>query len=326
MQKKVSFYSYPSLYNHMIKSDSLYAKVINLEHVLYYGNNLEYVDLYKDTLSYVGFLSKEQLRFLIQEDPVSLYKFLFLLPSFTKTNLGVQFSLLRIVMRTRIYLKFKLKFNLLNQDRNFINLVSIEKISNQKRISFLDEIKANESMWFFNTRRQNMSHGPHRKTNAIVLFGRHPNALTMKFDPLDSQWRYGVSMDYAFRYPELSKWILEFEKKMDGVPGRVVLVRLSPGSFISGHCDSETELMGFDRYHLVVDSEKGSYMHVSDEQKVFSEGEVFFFENKKWHTAYNTSKSWRIHLIIDIKLPKKNTRSFVINDYVSWKKWSSLKK
>jgi aspartyl/asparaginyl beta-hydroxylase (cupin superfamily) len=58
-----------------------------------------------------------------------------------------------------------------------------------------------------------------------------------------------------------------------------------------------------DRYHLVLVSAIGSPMACGDEEAVMREGELWWFDNKKPHEAFNRSDEGRIHLIFDLDPP-----------------------
>ena len=179
--------------------------------------------------------------------------------------------------------------------------------------SIQQEVKRNEALWCMDTRRQNFRGSAHAATNAVLLFSRDPYAMSSKLDALDGEWRYGLSAPWLQRYPLLARFVLDFEKEVGGELGRVALVRLKKKALVYGHW-----------FHLVIDSSNGSYMHIDDEQAVFQDGDLFFFGNKKWHTAYNSSDDWRVHLIIDIRLPKETSRSLPIYNYADWDKYSSI--
>ena len=58
-----------------------------------------------------------------------------------------------------------------------------------------------------------------------------------------------------------------------------------------------------DRYHLVLRSTKGSWLKAGDEEIRMQEGELWRFDNKQVHEAYNDGDEDRIHMIFDL-LPR----------------------
>lgn len=57
------------------------------------------------------------------------------------------------------------------------------------------------------------------------------------------------------------------------------------------------------RFHLVLRSPSGSVLRAGDEQVRMSEGELWWFNNKQHHSAFNESDEWRIHYIFDLLPP-----------------------
>ncbi len=58
-----------------------------------------------------------------------------------------------------------------------------------------------------------------------------------------------------------------------------------------------------DRYHLVLRSPLGSFLRAGDQTVLMREGELWVFNNKIRHTAWNPARVPRIHLIFDL-LPR----------------------
>ena len=85
-----------------------------------------------------------------------------------------------------------------------------------------------------------------------------------------------------------------------GTLGRAMLVSLMPGSRVYPHVDRGEYYRVRDRYHLVVKSLSGSRLTVGDETAVLREGELWVFNNKIRHAAWNDSREPRVHLIFDV--------------------------
>lgn len=79
---------------------------------------------------------------------------------------------------------------------------------------------------------------------------------------------------------------------------RVQIVTIDPLSSIPEHIDEGYYYTLTRRHHLVVKSE-GSTMEEEGEKTIYSEGAIFYLENRKPHRAYNESESERIHVIFD---------------------------
>ena len=178
------------------------------------------------------------------------------------------------------------------------------------------EISTHEPLWSLDVSRQN-SIIHHRNTNQIVLRNLfYGNTLVS----VDGQYSYEEQI--AKLFPKTMEVLENFRKSLDGTFGRVALVRLKPYQSVFRHSDEDIVLKGFDRYHLVIASKHGSYMSCENEVRVFKEGEMFFFENKVLHTAYNFSDSWRIHCIIDMRVEEKYNLSSPIYSYEEWARYS----
>ncbi|WP_017314351.1 aspartyl/asparaginyl beta-hydroxylase domain-containing protein [Mastigocladopsis repens] len=58
-----------------------------------------------------------------------------------------------------------------------------------------------------------------------------------------------------------------------------------------------------DRYHLVLQSQSGSWMKCGNKETLMHEGELWWFDNKQPHEAFNPSEEWRTHIIFDVLPP-----------------------
>ena len=82
---------------------------------------------------------------------------------------------------------------------------------------------------------------------------------------------------------------------------RAQIVRLLPGSMVLRHIDEGAYYLSRNRYHLVIDSPDGSPMRAGGESVTMVEGELWWFDNKAPHEAFNPGRSWRTHLIFDVE-------------------------
>lgn len=101
-------------------------------------------------------------------------------------------------------------------------------------------------------------------------------------------------------FPVITAWFESFVKEIGGDPGRATIVKLKPQGRVYRHFDRGEYYRIRDRYHLVLQSEAGSLLTSDDEQMRMREGELWWFDNKKFHEAFNLSKQPRIHMIFDV--------------------------
>jgi hypothetical protein len=107
----------------------------------------------------------------------------------------------------------------------------------------------------------------------------------------------------AKQYPKTMALIQAFAENMNSIPARAVLARLEQNDQVYAHFDIGFYYLVRDRYHLVIKSPKGSRMRCMDQTSVWKPGELWWFNNKVQHEAFNQDNSWRVHLIFDL-LPK----------------------
>jgi aspartyl/asparaginyl beta-hydroxylase (cupin superfamily) len=108
----------------------------------------------------------------------------------------------------------------------------------------------------------------------------------------------------ADRCPKIYRWLEECAQQLDGELCRATVVRLNPHGKVYRHIDVGEYYKVRDRYHLILRSPGGSEMLCGDERVIFHEGELWWFNNKAPHEAFNHSDEGRIHLIFDL-LPQR---------------------
>ncbi len=107
--------------------------------------------------------------------------------------------------------------------------------------------------------------------------------------------------EFYILFPKLTTFLEDFSVGLKGSLARVNIVSLKAKGRVFRHYDAGKYYKKRDRYHLVLQSE-GSRMKCGDEEVVWREGELWWFNNKLEHEAYNDSvDTERIHVIFDIK-------------------------
>lgn len=167
-------------------------------------------------------------------------------------------------------------------------------------LPLLAEVEANEALFAFSN-RSNLK--AQENTEAIYL--RKPDYADT---PLKTG--YNVQDDIPTRYhdcfPLINHAVQAFARQHgQGVPSRVMIVRLKPGMEVLPHRDRGLYYLVRDRYHFVLKSCDGSEMKAREQTSVWRAGEAWWFNNKILHSARNPSSEWRIHVIFDV-LPDRN--------------------
>lgn len=99
------------------------------------------------------------------------------------------------------------------------------------------------------------------------------------------------------------KYLEDFADEKKSQLSTVMIVSLGAKEKVYPHIDGGNYYKKRDRYHIPIKT-KGSINICDGEVQEYKEGELWWFDNKKIHEAYNDSDEERIHIIFDI-LPKK---------------------
>ncbi len=164
---------------------------------------------------------------------------------------------------------------------------------------FLAEIASIQEAWSMSTGRQDKIQ-VQREALAIPLRGLRKSCMgTAKpCDVQESRWTSG-----SLRFPSARRFLSEMADDRHALLGRARLVCLPAGRRVYPHIDRGKYYRWRDRYHLVLRSAKGSWLRAGDEEIRMREGELWWFDNKQMHEAFNDGDQDRIHLIFDL-LPR----------------------
>jgi hypothetical protein len=164
-------------------------------------------------------------------------------------------------------------------------------------------IKANPELWKDKTFRQDFEGTSHADTETIFL----------RWAPKDTaeEIQNGIiSLNFAaLSKLEDAEALMKKALKAIGAQsvGRAIIVSLKPGGKILAHADEGKYADTFERFHLCLESE-GSNFFVKQRDGTteccqMKPGELWWFNHKQIHWAYNQSKTPRIHMIIDAVAP-----------------------
>jgi outer membrane protein assembly factor BamB/orotate phosphoribosyltransferase len=158
----------------------------------------------------------------------------------------------------------------------------------------LAEVRAQEQTWLINTNRQDKIR-VQRDTNTIFIRGAVRRPDLQINDNQESR-----VTDVSRLFPKAIAFMAGFANEMNSQLSRATIVRLKPKSQVFRHTDVGSYYFIRDRYHLVLYSTAGSVLISGDEQVRMQEGELWWFNNKQYHAAYNESDEWRVHYIFDL--------------------------
>lgn len=172
-------------------------------------------------------------------------------------------------------------------------------------------LEADPNLWRENTWRQDYvvqlerPISPQRDTEAVMFRWAPENTIESVRDSLD------IVMHKNFaKLPEIIP-LVEKCIEVAGAKelGRVFVAKLKPGGFVIPHQDYGMYADHFERFHLVLTSDKGNEFFVEDanhhrESAHMNPGEFFWFNHKETHWAVNKSETPRMHLIMDMVAPK----------------------
>lgn len=179
---------------------------------------------------------------------------------------------------------------------------------------FLNELEAYLQKYPWSTIRSTLvevqKHTRNIHLRHHILSPEHP-------EPMDSPLH--ALTPYTYPYFQTTYTFLEsFAQNVKGTLSRVMIVTLLPNSQVYRHRDLGSYYKVRDRYHLVLQSD-GSKMTSGDEAATWHTGELWWFNNKLPHEAFNESDKERIHVIFDI-LPQKPTLLRRLTDYLHKKR------
>lgn len=164
----------------------------------------------------------------------------------------------------------------------------------------LDEITQHPDPWnLFSGRQEKIA--VQREAYSIPLRGLRKSKIQgrKRYDVHES--RYTTT---ANKFPNAVAFIEEFALQQDAKLGRAKLVNLPPGGRVYPHVDQGDYYKIRNRYHFILQTgTQGSLLQCGEESVRMQPGELWWFDNKQLHEAFNDSPTERIHLIFDL-LPR----------------------
>ena len=161
---------------------------------------------------------------------------------------------------------------------------------------FLEEIAAIEGAWDQSTGRQDKIK-VQREALSIPLRGLRKSAIgdRKRRDVHESRWTTSSK-----RFLIACQFLKDTARDQDSLLSRAKIVCLPAGRRVYPHIDRGDYYRLRNRYHLVLRSAKGSWLKAGDEEIRMQEGELWWFDNKQVHEAFNDGDQDRIHMIFDL--------------------------
>jgi hypothetical protein len=120
-------------------------------------------------------------------------------------------------------------------------------------------------------------------------------------------------VDSIDQFPNTQKFLIWFINEFGGELARVGFYKLIPKRGVLEHIDSGIYYEDKDRFHLVI---SGKYIYTTNEEHTdkavkerYNEGDLWWFNNKALHGAYNHGNEDKISLVFDVY--KSNWRKMV---------------
>lgn len=160
----------------------------------------------------------------------------------------------------------------------------------------MNEINAIENSWGLHRGRANKIK-VQREADAIPIRGLVKSKINGRKHWNVHESRYTT---ISKKFPIAVDSLKYYAKNIKGSLGRAKIVRLNPGGCVYEHVDRGEYYKIRNRYHLVLQSAPGVYLRSGDEEVEMKDGELWWFDNKQMHSAYNGASIPRIHLIFDL--------------------------
>lgn len=173
-------------------------------------------------------------------------------------------------------------------------------------IPLLKQIQAQPELFDEHKERQETPGSPHVDTQTIFLRWCQSQTIMAAFTEIPA-------IDYP-AYAKLPEARPIVEKVLEIVGatelGRVIIPALKGGGIIFKHSDEGAYADHYERFHVCLQAARGNVMTVELEPGVTFEGidpypgDVFWFNHKANHMCVNSTKAFRLHMIIDAVAPK----------------------
>jgi hypothetical protein len=174
-------------------------------------------------------------------------------------------------------------------------------------IPLLNAVTRQRDLWKSNLLRQTFADSPHADVEDVWLrftdmaeFERTGD-LKVVGDDLEC-----IAYPAWHALPQAHHIVFNVMRRVEAERlGRVMITRLDPGKRIKPHSDVLGAYAGYySRYHVPLQSQPGVSFRAGNEQVFMAPGELWWFDASAEHEVVNNSADDRVHLIIDVRVPR----------------------
>jgi hypothetical protein len=164
----------------------------------------------------------------------------------------------------------------------------------------LDIVDAHPDWWSELTLRQSYPGSAHKETQSIILSGTSETTDLQKiFDDL-TQVQYPHMAECADALSAILRPCLEALPKVTSF-GRIIIAKLPSGKAVDPHIDEGRYAEAYMRLHVPMRTNAAAWLKSGDETCAFKDGELWWFNHRISHAAFNLGDTDRIHLIVDVQ-------------------------
>jgi len=168
------------------------------------------------------------------------------------------------------------------------------------------EILRNWSVFDDKTWRQDAEGSCHKDTKTIYL--RSPRLREEEEEEYTESIvhnRIETETEYTYElFPKTVAAVNHLISRIETVElGRVMIVALAPGGYISPHTDQGDYPEHYDRYHMCISVPEELVFTIGENRMKTAPGSTYWINNDTYEHSVDNTKSdeWRISIIVDIK-------------------------
>ena len=176
----------------------------------------------------------------------------------------------------------------------------LELIQDLNVNSLIAQLEARPELWAEHTVRQDYPGSAHADTQCIFVRGPLGFTPELYFNDLGSR-DFQSQRFLTKAMPLVELLCAEIEATQ---LGRVLIVNLKPGGYVTSHVDEGKYADHFSRFHVVLTTNSRCTNTTGGQRAHWPQGSFWWFDHKQPHAARNEGDTDRIHLIFDAVSPE----------------------